>query len=158
MDPHRAVFGALSHVNLTLLGERLRRGHVRPPAQPPDDVSRRRVLGLADSYAIGYISSGNDYFSTFRFVIPAVFLFVVLLAMPNPQLRTGPPTHLVRRSRCRPGGRIVTAAAVIGTTLVLASILSEADALRASKIFGIAPSRCRWCRSPGSPARCRCAR
>ena len=46
------------------------------------------LLGLADSYAIGYIPSGNAYFSTFRFVIPAVVLFVVLLVLPNPQLRT----------------------------------------------------------------------
>ena len=41
-------------------------------------------LGLADSYAIGYIPSGNDYLSTFRFVIPVVVLFVVLLVLPEP--------------------------------------------------------------------------
>ena len=46
------------------------------------------ILGLADSYAIGYIPTGNVYFSSFRFAIPVVMLFIVLLAMPNPQLRT----------------------------------------------------------------------
>src|SRR3546814_20487508 len=45
------------------------------------------VLGLADSYAIGYLPSDNQYLTTFRFVIPTVVLFVVLLALPNPQLR-----------------------------------------------------------------------
>ena len=102
------------------------------------------ILGLADSYAIGYISSGNDYFSTFRFVIPAVFLFVVLLAHARTRsCATGPRTPLARRSPCRPGS-----AALVDRgrgdrrpPLVLASILSEADALRASKIFGIALDR-----------------
>ena len=98
------------------------------------------ILGLADSYAIGYIPSGNDYFSTFRFVIPVVV--PVRRAAGDAQPAAAPPGRL-RLSRgdpaCRPGSAaLATAAAVIGTTLVLASILSEADALRASKIFGIA--------------------
>ena len=45
-------------------------------------------LGLADSYAIGYFPEGNAYLISFRFVIPVVVLFVVLLVLPNPQLRT----------------------------------------------------------------------
>src|SRR3546814_17217601 len=54
----------------------------------PMTVVGALVLGLADSYAIGYLPSDNQYLTTFRFVIPTVVLFVVLLALPNPQLRT----------------------------------------------------------------------
>src|SRR3546814_18194599 len=53
----------------------------------PMTVVGALVLGLADSYAIGYLPSDNQYLTTFRFVIPTVVLFVVLLALPNPQLR-----------------------------------------------------------------------
>src|SRR3546814_2986008 len=54
----------------------------------PMTVVGALVLGLADSYAIGYLPSDNQYLTTFRFVIPTVVLFVVLLALPNSQLRT----------------------------------------------------------------------
>src|SRR3546814_20236221 len=54
----------------------------------PMTVVGALVLGLADSYAIGYLPSDNQYLTTFRFVIPTVVLFVVLLALPNPPLRT----------------------------------------------------------------------
>ena len=97
------------------------------------------VLGLADSYAIGYIPTSNQYFSSFRFAIPAVLLFVVLLAMPNPQLPTR-SSYASREDipRASWAASLVTACAIIGVTVVLANVLGEADALRASKIFGLA--------------------
>jgi branched-chain amino acid transport system permease protein len=96
-------------------------------------------LGLADSYAIGYLPSDNPYLATFRFVIPVVVLFVVLLVLPNPQLRTR-STVTSREDIPRQSRRTaaVTASMIVGVGLVLASILGDADALRASRVFGIA--------------------
>lgn len=132
--------GTLSHINLTL---------VIVSAYAAAMVGRLRslpmtflgavLLGLADSYAIGYIPSDNPYWSTFRFVIPVVVLFVVLLVLPNPQLRTR-ATSASREDIPLPSWRtaLLTAGTVVVAASVLASMLSDADALRASKILGIA--------------------
>ena len=132
--------GTLSHVNLTLLiVSAYAAAMVGRLRSLPWTFAGAVVLGLADSYAIGYVPSGNAYFSTFRFVIPVVLLFVVLLVLPNPKL----PTRAASASRediPRPSWRhaLMTAGAIVATTAVVASIVGDADALRASKIFGIA--------------------
>jgi branched-chain amino acid transport system permease protein len=97
------------------------------------------ALGLADSYAIGYIPSTNDYWSTFRFVIPVVALFVTLLVLPNPQLRTR-TTTASREDVPLPSWRtaLLTAGAIVASVAVLATILDANDALKVSKILGIA--------------------
>jgi branched-chain amino acid transport system permease protein len=96
------------------------------------------ILGLADSYAIGYIPTTNQYFNTFRFAIPSVLLSFVLLALPSPQLRmrTGAAS---KEDIPRPGWvtAMATAAAIVTASVVLANVLTEADALRASKILGL---------------------
>jgi branched-chain amino acid transport system permease protein len=133
-------FGALSHINLTLLVVSAYAAAIIGRLRSlPLAFAGAVFLGLADSYAIGYVPSDNDYFSTFRFVIPAVVLLVALLAVPNPELRhraTYASKEDIPQSSWR--GAFVLAAGVIGTTLVLSSLLTEADALRVSKIFGIA--------------------
>ncbi len=132
--------GQLSHTNLTLLiinaYAAAMIGRLR---SLPMTFVGAVFLGLADSYAIGYFPDGNAYLISFRFVIPVVVLFVVLLVLPNPQLRT----HSAATSRedipfTSRRNAAVTAAAIIGVALVLASILNDADTLRASRIFGIA--------------------
>jgi len=81
--------GTLSHINLTLLIVSAYAAAIFGRLRSlPMTFLGAIILGLADSYAIGYIPSTNVYWSTFRFVIPVVFLFVGLLALPNPQLRT----------------------------------------------------------------------
>src|SRR5690606_19450153 len=94
---------------------------------------------LADSYAIGYLPTGNAYLTTSRFVIPVVVLFVVLLVLPNPQL----PTRAGGASREEvplPSWRTaaVTAGGIVVVGLVLAGLLGDADALRATRILGVA--------------------
>ena len=132
--------GQLSHTNLTLLiinaYAAAMIGRLR---SLPMTFVGAVFLGLADSYAIGYFPDGNAYLISFRFVIPVVVLFVVLLVLPNPQLRT----HSAATSRedipfTSRRNAAITAAAIIGVALVLASILNDADTLRASRIFGIA--------------------
>ncbi len=133
-------FGSLSHINLTLLivsaYAAAMFGRLR---SLPMTFAGAILLGLADSYAIGYVPSDNSYFSTFRFVIPVVVLFVILLVLPNPQL----PTRAAGASReviPLPSwwGALVTAGTVVAGTALVAALVSDADALRASRIFGVA--------------------
>ncbi|MET0902825.1 MAG: ABC transporter permease [Acidimicrobiales bacterium] len=132
--------GQLSHTNLTLLiinaYAAAMIGRLR---SLPMTFAGAVFLGLADAYAIGYLPEGNAYLISFRFVIPVVVLFVVLLLLPNPQLRTH-STSISREDIPAQAKRTaaVTAAAIVGIGLVLASVLNDADALRASRIFGIA--------------------
>jgi branched-chain amino acid transport system permease protein len=132
--------GSLSHLNLTLLiVSAYAAAMVGRLRSLPMTFVGALVLGLADSYAIGYVPSTNQYFSTFRFVIPVVVLFVVLLALPNPQLRSR-SISASREIIPLPSWRtaLVTAGAVVAAAMVIATIVSDADALRVSKIFGIA--------------------
>jgi branched-chain amino acid transport system permease protein len=132
--------GTLSHVNLTLLiVSAYAAAMVGRLRSLPMTFVGAVVLGLADSYAIGYVPTTNAYFSTFRFVIPVVLLFVVLLVLPNPQLRTR-ATTASREDVPMPSWRtaLLTAAVIVAGTMVVASIVSDADALRAAKIFGVA--------------------
>lgn len=132
--------GTLSHFNLTLLiVNAYAAAMVGRLRSLPLTFAGALVLGLADSYAIGYVPSTNAYFSTFRFVIPVVLLFVVLLVLPNPQLRTR-SVSASREDIPRPSWltAVLTAGAVVTTTAVVATIVGDADALRVSKIFGIA--------------------
>ncbi len=135
-----APLTSLSHTNLTLLIVSAYAAAVIGRLRSlPFTFLGAVVLGLADSYLIGYVPTGNDYFSTVRFAVPALVLFAVLLLLPNPQLRT----RAVRASRedvPTPSwrGSLLTAAAVVGTAIVLSNLLSENDALRTAKIFGVA--------------------
>jgi branched-chain amino acid transport system permease protein len=132
--------GTLSHTNLTLLIVSAYAAAIIGRLRSlPMTFLGAVILGLADSYAIGYIPSSNAYWSTFRFVIPVVLLFIGLLVLPNPQLRTR-SASASREDVPMPSWRsaLVTAGLVVAGTCVLAAIVSDADALRASKIFGIA--------------------
>ncbi|MFL6204730.1 MAG: ABC transporter permease [Acidimicrobiales bacterium] len=132
--------GQLSHTNLTLLiVNAYAAAMIGRLRSLPMTFVGAVFLGLADSYAIGYLPEGNAYLISFRFVIPVVVLFAALLVLPNPQLRTR-ATSTAREDIPRQERRTaaVTAAAIIGVGLVLASVLDDGDALRASRIFGIA--------------------
>ena len=97
------------------------------------------VLGLLESYAIGYIDSGQQYFATFRFAIAPLVLFVVLLALPSGQLRTRTGAAS-REDIPRPSwaGALSTAGTVVAAALVLSTMLSDGDSLRAAKVLGLA--------------------
>jgi branched-chain amino acid transport system permease protein len=132
--------GQLSHTTLTLLiVNAYAAAMIGRLRSLPMTFAGAVFLGLADSYAIAYLPSDNPYLATFRFVIPVVVLFIVLLVLPNPQLRTRSTTtsreDIPRQSRRTAA---VTAAVVVALGLVLAQTLNDADALRASRIFGIA--------------------
>jgi branched-chain amino acid transport system permease protein len=132
--------GQLSHTNLTLLiVSAYAAAMIGRLRSLPMTFLGAVFLGLADSYAIGYMPRNNAYLTTFRFVLPVVVLFVVLLVLPNPQLRTR-AASASREEVPLPSWRtaFITAAVFIGTTAVLAGLLDDADILRTTRVFGIA--------------------
>ncbi len=97
------------------------------------------ILGLADAYGTGYINLQNDYLNGFRAAIPIIILFVVLIALPQSRLRG----HSAARTRERlptPSwrGSVVACIALLTATAVIASMVTDANALTLSRVFGIA--------------------
>jgi branched-chain amino acid transport system permease protein len=97
------------------------------------------VLGLLDAYALAYLPTDTVMLAQFRFAIPAILLFVVLLALPQGRLR-GHSTRTTREVVPRPAwpGSLLTAAAFVGTAVVAAQIVSGPDAVALQKIVAVA--------------------
>jgi branched-chain amino acid transport system permease protein len=132
--------GQLSHTNLTLLiVSAYAAAMIGRLRSLPMTFVGAVFLGLADSYAIGYLPESNAYLTTFRFVLPVVVLFVVLLVLPNQQLRTR-SASASREEVPLPSWRtaLCTAAVLVASTAVLAGLLGDADILRTTRVFGIA--------------------
>ncbi|KAA1416405.1 ABC transporter permease [Nocardioides humilatus] len=85
-------------------------------------------LGIAESYAVAYLPT-DGFWSTIRPVIPALFLFAVMIALPQAQLRIGQVKGIVTapvpsfRNAVGWGGGLLAVAAV------LVAGASTADAL-----------------------------
>jgi branched-chain amino acid transport system permease protein len=97
------------------------------------------ILGLADAYGNGYLPKGNDYFNGFRPAIPVVILFIVLLVLPQARLRG----HTSTRSRERfplptYAGSLMAAALLLVAVAVVATMVTDADALQLTRLFGFA--------------------
>src|SRR4051794_34068016 len=106
------------------------------------------ILGLADAYATGYLPKTSDtgipgqlapYLSGFRPALPIIILFVVLLLLPQSKLRG----HSASRARERfpvptYRGSLLAAVLLVGAVAIVASLVTDADALQLSKIFGFA--------------------
>jgi branched-chain amino acid transport system permease protein len=116
-----AVFGRLSSLPLTFLGA--------------------LVLGLLHDYGIGYLPDLPEdlqpYFRGFVDAIPALLLFVVLLALPA--------TRLGRATRSREvavkpgwGGSVGLAVAVVAGTAMVAPLLDDGDLVSIGKVWGLA--------------------
>ena len=95
------------------------------------------VLGLIESYTIGFVNLSGSLIGL-RSALPVIFLFAVLLAMPEARLRAGrlvgaisPRVPSFRRSLI--GGAILVAFAG-----VLSSILSEGNLIRAGEGLALA--------------------
>ncbi|MEX2555870.1 MAG: ABC transporter permease [Actinomycetota bacterium] len=95
------------------------------------------ALGLIEAYTIGFVDLRGSLIGL-RSAIPTIFLFVVLLAMPEARLRAGrlvgavtPRVPSFRRSLI--GGAVLVAAAG-----VLSSILSQGNLIRAGEGLALA--------------------
>ncbi|MEY2423920.1 MAG: hypothetical protein QOI95_3987 [Acidimicrobiaceae bacterium] len=114
-----AMIGRLRSLSLTFLGA--------------------MILGLADAYGQGYLPKGNDYVIGFRSAIPVVILFVVLLALPQSRLRG----HVSARSRewfpsPTYSGSLTAAALLLAGVAVVATLVTDADALQLTRLFAFA--------------------
>ena len=96
------------------------------------------ILGLADAYGTGYVNLQNDYLGGFRAAIPIIILFIVLIALPQSRLRG----HSAARTRERLpmpswSRSLVACGALIAATAVIASMVTDPNALTLTRVFGI---------------------
>src|SRR5437764_348718 len=96
------------------------------------------ILGLADAYGTGYINLQNDYLNGFRAAIPVIILFAALIALPQSRLRG----HSAVRSRERLPlptwqGSFVACGGVLIATAVIASMVTDSNALTLMRVFAI---------------------
>jgi branched-chain amino acid transport system permease protein len=87
-------------------------------------------LGLLDSYALGYIPP-ESAFADVRPVIPALFLFVVLILLPQAQLRVGQVKGLVSAPVPTVQRMLASGTVVLIVTMIVLVGLSETSLLRA---------------------------
>jgi branched-chain amino acid transport system permease protein len=99
------------------------------------------MLGLADRYVLEFAPSGSPLWTQFRFALPAVALFVVLLALrPVALVRS----HSVARAReaifkPRWTGSVVTALCFVLVAVYVANTFdSSTDLLRMSRVLALA--------------------
>jgi branched-chain amino acid transport system permease protein len=86
------------------------------------------ALGLTQAYAVGYLPAGGDL-GNLRGVVPTLFLFAVIVAMPEAPLRIGQVKGLVS-ARVSSGRRSVGwGCALLLIALVLVTGLSQANLL-----------------------------
>ncbi len=112
-----AIFGRLRSLPLTFLGA--------------------IVLGLTEGYLAGYLPGENQYLAGLRPAAAVIVLFLVLLFMRNPRLRT--------RSQLReffpapePAGMAMMAVGVVALGAVLVTTLDTTSILTYSQIFPLA--------------------
>ncbi len=103
-----AIFGRLRSLPLTFVGA--------------------VVIGLTEGYLAAYLPS-NQYLAAFRSAAAAIILFAVLLALPNPRLRTRSQLREFFPAPSASGmtvlaGGVVVAAVVMVTTLDTSSVIS----------------------------------
>lgn len=100
------------------------------------------VLGLSRDYTI-WLRSRLDpavapYLGGLSNAVPAVVLFVVLVAMPAARLRTAPPRPRERTQGAGWAGGLGLGAAAVAATALLASVSGTAALLGAGQVWGIA--------------------
>jgi branched-chain amino acid transport system permease protein len=90
------------------------------------------VLGLADAYVTGYLKL-SGWLVHLRPVLPTLFLFIVLLALPSVRLRAGtaPLSRAVGVPGCRrslANGAVLIAAAMIAAPMLHGTVLGNVSA------------------------------
>ena len=111
-----AIFGRLRSLPLTFLGA--------------------VVIGLTEGYLFGYLPGGNQYLTGLRPAASVIILFLVLLLIPNPRLRTH---GRLREFFPAPSmnGALLFAGAVLAGGVILATTLDEVDQITYGQIFAI---------------------
>jgi branched-chain amino acid transport system permease protein len=90
-------------------------------------------LGLAQSYLIGYLQKIpfglSDKFTNLPPVVPALFLFVILVLLPQAPLRIGQVKGIVAAPVPTLGRSALWGAALIGAVLVMSSTMADSNLL-----------------------------
>jgi branched-chain amino acid transport system permease protein len=110
-----AVFGRLRSLPLTFVGA--------------------IVIGCIDGYLSGYLPT-NAYLPGLRLAAPVILLFVILLLLPNPRLRSHVRTREFFPQPTRKGAALF-AGLTLAFGLVLTTTLSRPDLTGYAKIFSI---------------------
>ncbi|MCO5318905.1 MAG: ABC transporter permease [Microthrixaceae bacterium] len=111
-----AIFGRLRSLPLTFVGA--------------------IVIGLTEGYLAGYLPGDNQYFAAFRPAATVVILFVALLLVPNPRLRSR--AHL--REYFPPpsrSGMVMLAVVVVVAGVVLATTLDTVSLITYGPVFSL---------------------
>jgi branched-chain amino acid transport system permease protein len=130
----------LSHVNLTLMiVNAYAAAMIGRLRSVPMTFVGAILVGLLDAYALAYLPTDSVLLAQFRFAIPVILLFVVLLVLPHSRLR-GHSTGGIREVIPRPawGGAGLVAVAVVIAGLVAAQVVSQPDAISVQKILAVA--------------------
>jgi len=111
-----AIFGRLRSLPLTFLGA--------------------IVVGLTEGYLFGYLPSENQYLAGLRPAAAVIVLFVVLLLLPNPRLRT---SGRLREFFPAPSleGAVLFAGLVLAGAVVMATTLNDVDQITYGQLFSI---------------------
>src|SRR5215213_5812892 len=111
-----AIFGRLRSLPLTFVGA--------------------IVVGLTEGYFTGYAPSENQYIAGLRPAAAVIVLFIVLLVLPNPRLRTG---GRLREFFPAPSfeGALLFAGLVLAGAVVMATTLSDVDQITYGQLFSI---------------------
>jgi len=96
------------------------------------------ILGLAIAYSVAYLPQ-NAYVQGFEGAVPAVVLFIALLALPQSRLRG----HRLLRSRelaFRPSwsGTAIFCVGTVVATVFLATVVSSSDLFSLNRVWGLA--------------------
>jgi len=97
------------------------------------------ILGLLDGYLAGYLPTSGTiapYVVGLRLASPVILLFVVLLLLPNPRLRSHVRTREYFPAPTRKG-MLLFSALTLAFGLVLATTLSQSDLVVYSRIFAV---------------------
>ena len=130
----------LSHVNLTLMiVNAYAAAMIGRLRSLPLTFVGALLVGLLDAYALAYLPTDGILLTQFRFAIPVILLFVVLLVLPQGRLR-GHSTRTTREVVPRPpwAGSLATAGTFVAAGLVAAQIASGPDAVSVQKIVAVA--------------------
>ena len=111
--------------------QRVRRGDARPAQEPAADLRRRDgARRLPSSYAVGYLPHRRRCLGLRRNVVPALFLFVVIVAAAaGPAADRPGQGHRLRAAARRCRRRSAGAAALLVVVALLAGSLSDANLL-----------------------------
>lgn len=90
-------------------------------------------LGVLESFAIGYLPT-DGFWSTVRPVIPALFLFAIIVVMPQAQLRIGQVKGIVAAPVPTMSRAVTSGGVLLAFAFVLIALVSRADVL----LIGIA--------------------